>query len=70
MRTNTDKNMKNKDLIKKLQEFDGELEVSITDGYEAFCYTTENLEIRVFQEVGDQTTLDIGIGGNRIRKRY
>ena len=61
--------MKNKDLVKKLQEFDEDLEVTITDGYEAFCYTTENIEVRLFLD-GDQTTLDIGIGGNRIRKRY
>jgi hypothetical protein len=57
--------MKNKDLIKKLQEFDGELDVSITDGYDVLCYTTENIDVKVFQD-GDQTTLDIGIGGNRI----
>jgi hypothetical protein len=53
--------MKVKELIAKLQEVDPDLEVSITDGYSGDCYNTNNLETKV-----DNTTLDIGIGGNKI----
>ena len=58
--------MKVKELIAKLQEFDPELEVAITDGFSGAHYHTKNIEIKVFKDDED-ITLDIGIGGNRIR---
>jgi hypothetical protein len=54
--------MKVKDLIKKLQEFDQELEVGITDGYTCTCYDTDKIEIKLYTEEMD-TIVDIGIGG-------
>lgn len=57
--------MKVKDLITKLEEFDGDTEVSITDGYKCVCYTTDNLDITLYV-YGETTLVDIGIGGNEI----
>ena len=61
--------MKVKKLIEKLQEFDDELEVTITDGFAGLCYHTNNIDIQLFEEDGNsncEMTVDIGIGGNRI----
>jgi len=57
--------MKVKDLITKLSEFDGELEVTISDGFEYIFYSTKDIKIDVFEDRGT-TTVDIGIGGNMI----
>lgn len=54
--------MKIKELIEKLKQFDPELEVVITDGYECRVYHTKKIEIQVF-EFNGKRDLDIGIGG-------
>ena len=53
-----------KELITKLQKFNPDLEVTITDGWECVCYHTKNIEIKEFQDNG-VTEVDIGIGGCR-----
>jgi len=59
--------MKVKDLIAKLQEFDQELEVTITDGFENNFYHTENLEIvKYIDFTMTVPVVDIGIGGNLV----
>ena len=56
--------MKVKELINKLHEFNPELEVTITDGYECRFYHTKWIQIDVFKnEVGEPDVVDIGIGG-------
>ena len=55
-----------KELIEKLKEFDGDLEVSITDGYNWTGYHTDNIEIALFEESDCKTLVDIGIGGCQI----
>lgn len=57
--------MKVKELIKKLEDFDGELSVTITDGFECAHYHTLNLEFQMCID-DDGEFLDIGIGGNRM----
>jgi hypothetical protein len=57
--------MKVRELIEKLKEFDPELEVIITDGYECRTYHTKGIEIQVFEWDGKKD-LDIGIGGCEI----
>lgn len=52
--------MKVKDLIKELQKFDPEKEVTITDGYVCNSYVGD-WEIINFEKV-----VDIGIGGTLI----
>jgi hypothetical protein len=54
--------MKVKELIKKLECFDPELEVTITDGFEALCYHTNGCEIALFED-GNSKVVDVGIGG-------
>ena len=52
--------MKVKDIINKLKEFNSELEVMITDGYNLKFYNGD-WEIREFDG-----SIDIGIGGTEI----
>jgi hypothetical protein len=56
------------ELINKLNTFDPNLEVEITDGCEAVCYSTKNAEVKVFDYEDDsgKVVVDIGIGGNRL----
>jgi hypothetical protein len=56
--------MKVAELIAQLQRFDPEVEVSITDGMQNFCYTTNDLEIQMFEDVDGKMYLDIGIGAD------
>lgn len=56
--------MKVKELIEKLQQFNPELEVVITDGYECLVYHTKGIEIKEFEWDGT-VDVDIGIGGCR-----
>lgn len=58
--------MRVRDLIEKLQQFDPELEVTITDGYEAVCYHTKGSEIKTFQFPDEPDVVDIGVGGLRL----
>ena len=58
--------MKVKELIARLDEFNSELDVVITDGYEAVCYHTEGAEMVKFEDEKGFAVVDIGIGGLRI----
>lgn len=60
--------MKVKQLIKKLKKFDGGLEVSITDGWEAITYDLEEAVFQKFLEDKENNiyVLDIGVGGCRM----
>lgn len=54
--------MKVKDLIKELQKFNPELEVTITDG----CYSQHyigDFEVTVFEDHNENVFVDIEIGG-------
>ena len=64
--------MKVKELITKLLEFDQNLEVTITDGWEAENYHTNSIQIKEFTEgYGNPIkTVDIGIGGCRLLDQY
>lgn len=56
------------ELIKKLQQMQsevGDVDVTITDGYEALCYYGEFAVIKFFDHQTCQMTIDIGIGGTR-----
>ena len=53
--------MKVKNLIEQLKSFDGDLEVTISDGYHYKFYDTDNIEI-----VMTDNGIDIGVGGCRI----
>lgn len=55
--------MKIENLIKKLNKFPKDLEVTITDGHEAVSYHGE-FEFQLCEESGNKF-LDIGIGGLR-----
>lgn len=55
-----------KSLIEELLKYPGHLEVSITDGFNGYCYTTDNIEITLFEADEKGVSLDIGIGGNLI----
>lgn len=50
-------------LINELNKFPKDLEVSITDGWNGYCYTTDNIEIKIFEDIPNQNLVDIGIGG-------
>ena len=60
--------MKVREFICELQKFDPELEITITDGFDAICYHTNGVEIALCEDVDEARTMfvDIGIGGNRI----
>lgn len=49
-----------KEMIDKLKEFNGDMEVVITDGYECFSYCGE---YKIKEVLG---TVDVGVGGFRI----
>lgn len=56
------------ELIKKLQQMQsevGDVDVTITDGYEAIGYYGEFAVIKFFDPQTCQMTIDIGIGGTR-----
>ena len=57
--------MKVKELINKLNQFNPELEVTITDGFKYRFYGTKNITIN---EIAgrNQAYVDIGIGGNEL----
>lgn len=66
--------MKVKELIAKLQSFDQDLEVTITDGYRCLFYGKQedgtDFDIQAFHDFGNEdeagnviATVDIGIGG-------
>lgn len=58
------------ELIAKLQEFDKDLPVTISDGYEMVFYAGE-YEVTLydgfdcFEELGYSAVCDIGVGGTR-----
>lgn len=54
--------MKVKDLIKELQKFNPELEVTITDGYHSQHYIGD-FEVTVFEDHNENVFVDIEIGG-------
>lgn len=61
--------MKVKELIAQLKKFNPELEVTITDGYEHATYSTNHVEVAEFEDIDGSISLDIGIGGNRMRHK-
>lgn len=54
--------MKVKDLIKELQKFNPELEVTITDGYCCQHYIGD-FEVNILEDHNENYFVDIGIGG-------
>lgn len=57
------------ELIKKLQLMQsevGDVDVTVTDGYEALCYYGEFEVQKFFDPQTCQMTIDIGIGGTRL----
>lgn len=57
--------MKLNEFISQLENFRnayGNLEILITDGYEAKCYKGQ-YEFTLYQDTNNQWCLDIGIGG-------
>ena len=62
--------MKIKDLIIKLLDFDQNLEVTITDGWEVESYHTNGIQIKEFCEGygSGVKSVDIGIGGCKINE--
>lgn len=55
------------ELIKKLQQMQsevGDVDVTITDGYEAICYVG-NFSVETFVNDDGEMTIDIGVGGTR-----
>jgi len=54
--------MTTQELINKLSEFDPNLPVTISDGYRYHFYNTNNLEIKVFEDLDNNRSLDIGLG--------
>ncbi len=55
--------MKVRELIHKLSQYDGELEVILTDGYQYNFYNSLNLAFELFVDDNGKTKLDIGLGG-------
>jgi len=56
------------DLINRLQSLKdklGDVEVTITDGYEALCYSGDFSVQEFFDDHSSRMTIDIGIGGTR-----
>lgn len=53
-----------KELILKLSQFDENLDVTITDGYEGLCYRGDWDIIR-FDAYEYAPSVDIGVGGTR-----
>lgn len=51
-----------KDLIRELSQYDPELEVLVTDGYDCNCYRGE-YSVTLFKD--DCEYVDIGVGGCR-----
>ncbi len=49
-------------LIQRLQEFPGYLEVLITDGFNEHCYRGE-YEVEKYVDDSGESFVDIGIGG-------
>lgn len=58
--------MKVKELIETLQKFNGELEVTISDGHNLYFYHTNDCEFNRYINDDRQYVLDIGIGGNKL----
>ena len=50
------------ELLMVLQEFDPELEVTITDGFECIHYRGA-FELKLFEDLPGKYVVDIGIGG-------
>lgn len=50
------------ELITALQEFDPELEVTITDGFDCRHYRGA-FELKLFEDIPGKYVVDIGIGG-------
>ena len=50
------------ELLTVLQEFDPELEVTITDGFECRHYRGA-FELKLFEDIPGKYVVDIGIGG-------
>ena len=59
--------MKAKELAKLLMKHPN-LEVTITDGWEARCYTTKKIEVNVCEDEDGSEILDFGVGGNEIKE--
>lgn len=57
--------MKVAELIEKLQNFPGDLEVRISDGYD-FHFYQGDYSIEVIDDPEDGTFIDIGVGGLKI----
>ncbi len=55
--------MKVKNLIKELQKYNPDYEVTITDGYKGYFYHTTNAAIKELKIDDEITIVDIGIGG-------
>ena len=59
--------MKVAELIAQLQRFNPDKEVTITDGMDCRCYTTNDLEIKEFEDVDGKVSIDIGIGADLVK---
>jgi hypothetical protein len=57
-----------KELIEKLQKYNENMEVTITDGFNYKFYHTNKLLITEFYDSQDIKYLDIGIGGCEIEE--
>ena len=51
------------DKLQRLQDEVGDVDVTVTDGWEARCYYGEYAVIKFFDPQTCQMTIDIGIGG-------
>ena len=51
-----------KEMIEKLQQFDPELELTISDGFEVMFYGGD-FSVELFEAPGCEPVVDIGIGG-------
>lgn len=54
--------MKVAELLKILKDLPGDMEISITDGYQARTYQGD-FEVTLFEDCDDKVYCDIGIGG-------
>ena len=50
------------ELIEQLQQYSPDMEVLITDGFNALCYKGQ-YQVKEFTDVDGKTYVDIGIGG-------
>lgn len=57
------KNLTIAEFIAALEKFPEDMEVEITDGFEAMAYKTGQMEFQMFTDSSGVEMIDIGIGG-------